>query len=327
MDKKKYFIITIDTEGDNLWKWKKEDPITTENAKFLQRFQNLCDRYGFKPVWLSNYEMLNDSFYVNFISKVVNNNCGEIGMHLHAWYSKPDFELSDHYDGAPYLIEYPVEIMEAKIEYMTHLIESRVGIKPVSHRAGRWAINETYIRILIKNGYKVDCSITPGIDWSKCPGGLAGMKGCNYVDFPHNEFWIPIGNENSRLLEIPVTVYKSHKLYLPERKKIKDTLAATYRMIVGTNIWLRPENNNKKQMIELISRIENSDANYIMFMIHSSELMPGGSPTFKTSEEIENLYRNLNYLFEKLSHSFSGITLQEYYDVNQNDISAVKSLQ
>ena len=171
MDKKKYFIITIDTEGDNLWKWKKEDPITTENAKFLQRFQNLCDRYGFKPVWLSNYEMLNDSFYVNFISKVVNNNCGEIGMHLHAWYSKPDFELSDHYDGAPYLIEYPVEIMEAKIEYMTHLIESRVGIKPVSHRAGRWAINETYIRILIKNGYKADCAITPGIDWSKCPGG------------------------------------------------------------------------------------------------------------------------------------------------------------
>ncbi|WP_395754844.1 hypothetical protein [Edwardsiella ictaluri] len=49
------FIITIDTEGDNLW--QNHDRITTENARYLPRFQLLCEKYGFKPVYLTNYEM------------------------------------------------------------------------------------------------------------------------------------------------------------------------------------------------------------------------------------------------------------------------------
>lgn len=54
------FLITIDTEGDNLW--QKHDSITTENARYLPRFQQLCEKYGFKPVYLTNYEMAIDPF-------------------------------------------------------------------------------------------------------------------------------------------------------------------------------------------------------------------------------------------------------------------------
>lgn len=53
----KHFIITVDTEGDNLWEYKKGTPIGTENAKYLPRFQSLCEKYGFKPVYLTNYEV------------------------------------------------------------------------------------------------------------------------------------------------------------------------------------------------------------------------------------------------------------------------------
>ena len=53
--KKPAFIITIDTEGDNLW--QNHRVIKTENARYLARFQTLCERFGFKPVWLTNYEM------------------------------------------------------------------------------------------------------------------------------------------------------------------------------------------------------------------------------------------------------------------------------
>ena len=67
----KYFIITIDTEGDNLWRWKPGQEITTKNVRYLARFQELCSRYGFKPVWLSNWEMINDSSFVEFINKNV----------------------------------------------------------------------------------------------------------------------------------------------------------------------------------------------------------------------------------------------------------------
>ena len=50
------FIITVDTEGDNLWRWKKGEPITTNNVHFIPRFQELCEEFGFKPVYLTKYK-------------------------------------------------------------------------------------------------------------------------------------------------------------------------------------------------------------------------------------------------------------------------------
>jgi len=43
---KKKFIITIDTEGDNLWEWKEGMPLGTENVNCLPRFQKLCNKYN-----------------------------------------------------------------------------------------------------------------------------------------------------------------------------------------------------------------------------------------------------------------------------------------
>ena len=53
----RYFIITIDTEGDNLWSSPRR--ITTRNSLYLTRFQQLCEEYGFLPTYLTNWEMVN----------------------------------------------------------------------------------------------------------------------------------------------------------------------------------------------------------------------------------------------------------------------------
>ena len=65
----KSFLISIDTEGDNLWAWKKGDIITTNNACFLERFQSLCNEFGFKPTYLTNYEMAKSQEFVKFAKK------------------------------------------------------------------------------------------------------------------------------------------------------------------------------------------------------------------------------------------------------------------
>ena len=31
----RYFIITVDTEGDNQWNWQSGDEITTKNATYI----------------------------------------------------------------------------------------------------------------------------------------------------------------------------------------------------------------------------------------------------------------------------------------------------
>src|SRR6266487_4602168 len=72
------FIITIDTEGDDLWARPRE--ITTRNAEYLPRFQSLCERFGFKPVYLTNYEMAMSDVFVEFARDVLARGAGEVGM-------------------------------------------------------------------------------------------------------------------------------------------------------------------------------------------------------------------------------------------------------
>jgi hypothetical protein len=55
MDNRAAFLITVDTEGDNLWARPRE--LTTHNAAWLPRFQALCERYGLKPTYLTAWEM------------------------------------------------------------------------------------------------------------------------------------------------------------------------------------------------------------------------------------------------------------------------------
>ncbi|VFS41716.1 lipopolysaccharide biosynthesis protein WalW [Enterobacter cancerogenus] len=72
--KKPAFIITIDTEGDNLW--QNHRVIKTENARYLARFQSLCERFGFKPVWLTNYEMAIEPVFIAFAKDVIARGAG-----------------------------------------------------------------------------------------------------------------------------------------------------------------------------------------------------------------------------------------------------------
>src|SRR6185295_9776816 len=183
------FIITIDTEGDNLWARPRE--ITTRNAECLPRFQALCERFEFKPVYLTNYEMARSRFFVGFARDVIARGAGEVGMHLHAWYSPPFVPLSSddmHYQ--PYLIEYPEAVIRDKIRFLTDMLEDRFERKMLSHRAGRWAFDARYAAALLEAGYRVDCSVTPGVDWRRNPGATNGRGGADYRHFPAQPYFL-----------------------------------------------------------------------------------------------------------------------------------------
>lgn len=287
MSEKKYFIITIDTEGDDLWGWKEGTKIKTENVLCLQRFQDLCNRYDFKPTWLSNWEMVNDDRFVTFAKKHLARKQCEIGMHLHAWNTPPEYELPKAENaGLPYLIEYPTDVMREKVAAMTKLIESRFGKRPVVHRAGRWAMNDDYFEILHEHGYIADCSVTPYINWASSVGRTADCPGPDYSK-EKNEISVRKG-----VVEIPVTT-----LRLMDSNKV---------------IWLRPNRKNLEDMLYLIEQNNRSSSDYLMFMIHSSELMPGGSPTFKTEGGIEILYEHLGIIFDETAKNYVGAGLEEY---------------
>lgn len=310
------FLITIDTEGDNLW--SKPQNIKTKNALFLPRFQELCDKYGLLPTYLTNYEMALSSQFQNFAFDVLDRNVGEIGMHLHAWNSPPIYKLTDNdYKSQPYLIEYPEKIIFEKISYLTGLLEDTFGVKMVSHRAGRWAFNELYYENLIKFGYKIDCSVTPFIYWQ---GNLGEKGNVNYTKFPNKAYYPDYYNisveGDSSLLEVPMTIVPSQRPFVNKLKSMfikSSSMSSMVNYLFPEYIWLRPNGRNLHDMLYILNKAIFENWSYVMFMIHSSELMPSGNPTFRSKQDIEKLYRDLDILFNFASSKFKSMTLNDYY--------------
>lgn len=298
----KYFIITVDTEGDNLWDYSSGKTITTNNSAYIPRFQELCDDFRFPPVYLTNYEMLMDDNYVNYVKEWSSINKCEVGIHLHAWNNPPLFELPDIYHGNPYLIEYPKNVMREKFDVLYNLFIQKLDTKPKSHRAGRWAMDSQYFSLLSSYGILIDCSITPGIDWTTSKGRT--INGPNYSNYPTWPYF------DSGVYEVPVPIMRiHHSKYGSLRHRIRT-------LVLGDRVWLRPATQTTEMMKKFLVSHYKTKSDYVEFMIHSSELMPGGSPYFKDNNSIEKLYSKMNEVFSYAQQlGYVGITLYDYYKI------------
>ncbi len=298
---KKYFIITVDTEGDNLWDWKEGLDITTQNAQFIPRFQSLCEKYGFKPCYFTNYEMALNKKWTDFGRKKAQDGLCEIGMHIHAWNSPPEYHLENRYGGNSYITEYPYEVIDEKIAFITKLLSEQFDCKITSARSGRWATNDDYFSALYQHGYTADCSVTPKLDLSAIPG-CSKNCGNDYSKTKINPYYVING-----LLEIPMTTRKYRRL---AKGSIRHKLSA---LIKGEQIWLRPYDKDLEKLLYTSQRVLKEGSLYLEFMVHSSELMPGGSPYFKTDDDVEELYYILNNYFSYIAdNDFISVTPQEF---------------
>jgi len=314
------FLVTIDTEGDNLW--ARQANITTENARFLPRFQALCEKYGIRPTWLTNWEMAVAPAYQAFAKNILTRNAGEIGMHLHAWNSPPLEPLTaDDNLHHPYLIEYPQSMIQRKVAMMTDTLEETFGVKMVSHRAGRFSFNEIYARVLVEHGYLVDGSVTPNVSWKGYKGDPNGNGGTDFSKFPQHAYLVDLDDVrrpgDSPLLEIPVSVTEPYfseaaraarkaLQKLPLGKKVANRLFPSLA-------WLYPKGKNHRMLPRLLQTVLHEGRDFAEFMIHSSELMPGGSPNFPHHKSIENLYDALESLFAQAQAMFEPMTMHEYH--------------
>lgn len=315
-----FLLVTIDTEGDAIW--ARPPTVTTKNAAFLPRFQALCEAYGLRPTYLTNYEMARSPVFRELGIDILERKVGEIGMHLHAWDSPPDYPLTANdrlYH--PYLIEYPTHVMVSKVAYLTDLLEDTFGVRMVSHRSGRWSFDATYARVLLERGYRVDCSVTPYVSWRWTPGDPRREGGTDFSSFPDSAYFLDLEDISragpSALLEVPVTIVPTrpvaHRL-IPRLFPSPTLTGRAVRRLFPVR-WLRPNGRNLDHLLRIVDRAVVEKRPYLEFMLHSSELMPGGSPTFRDEESIETLYRDLEQLLEHATRFFQGATLAQFDDL------------
>jgi hypothetical protein len=309
------FLITIDTEGDNLWAGPRQ--LTTRNSHYLPRFQALCERFGLKPTYLTDYEMALCPVFAKFAADACRRNAAEIGAHLHPWNTPPLRPLTEDDDRyMPYATEYPPGLIAEKLAVLTDLLVSRFSAGMTSHRAGRWGFDGRYARVLAEAGYLVDCSVTPGISWKLSPGRPGGAGGPDYTSAPRDAYFLDFDDirrpGSSTLLEAPVTIMAAApklverlRQSLPQRAYLRRALSRIYPPLV----WLRPNGKNLRQMLAALAMAVQEERSHVEFMLHSSELMPGGSPYFPDAESIEALYRDLDVLFAAAARACRPCTL------------------
>jgi hypothetical protein len=319
--KRPSFLVTIDTEGDNLW--ARPQMVTTRNSLFLPRFQQLCESHGLRPTYLTTWEMAQCADFREFATDAIRRDRAEIGMHLHAWSTPPSAPLTDDDNRhMPYLDEYPRAQMAAKIDAMTEKLEDTFDVTITSHRAGRWGFSATYARLLAERGYRVDCSVTPHVSWRSCPGDPCGSGGPDYAEYPSAAYRLDLDDirlsGSSPLVEVPVTTFPR-----PQRSRIewarrracgRRLLALAIDRLFPRTDWLRPDGRNGDRLPSLLEAACSEGRDYVQFMLHSSELMPGGSPRFPSRRSVEALYEDLARLFSAAAGAFAGRTLSEYRD-------------
>lgn len=260
-------IITVDTEADN--QWEARGLVTIENVFALPRFQTLCEKYNIVPTYFATYEVAADAKAAAMLKEWQERGRAEVGAHLHPW-TTPPFAESEK--GKSFPGELSDESLRTKFAALTELITTAIG-KPTSYRAGRWGFDERQAKLLAEFGYIVDSSITPGISWRGTQGLEGGVGGPDFTSEAVAPHRLPSG-----VLEVPMTIVP----------------AGLFRRLR----WLRIfENTTFSRLRTVLNAAKRRGLPAVVFMIHSSELVAGGSPYVRDARALEAVYARLEELF------------------------------
>jgi hypothetical protein len=261
----------------------------------------LWNKYNIKPVYFVSPEVLQNDDCCRVLKQEIRL-CAEIGAHLHSEYIEPQKKYEGfagtQSDEFP-CFAYSREVELAKIKNLTELIAKKLGVKPVSYRAARYGADLDTIKSLEELDYKIDSSVTPGIDWSDKGGPDHSRAPGQPYFISANDYYLAgkVG-----VLEVPITILGKRFVFLPDRWFY-------YR-------WLRPTHMMVFEMKVLAGEFIRDYAEPVLnLMFHSMEVIPGRTPFVRTKlghkMYLNRLVSILRYLAKM---GFQSKTLAEVYE-------------
>lgn len=312
-------IVTVDTEAD--YQWRRALVVTTENILYLRPFQELCARFGVRPTYLITSEIALDPRGGRFLKPLVDEGLAEVGAHLHPWTTPPFFDTAGlRYNDPVHLFpsELGSELFRMKMENLTGQIFSVLGTMPRSYRAGRFGYDDTCAATLSRLGYLVDSSVTPLVSWRE----VRDVENGGWPDFSKKSlFPYSTVTDGFPFLEIPITIaYTSRLLQKHPRLSNLHNLCVRIAGRVGRfsprplqPFWLRPlPGMGLKDLAGVWRAAERLGAPFGVMMLHSSELMPAGSPYRPSVASVNALLELLEGFFKFVRNTGAGsVTLFE----------------
>ena len=290
--------VTIDTEEDDWGSYAREGA-TAENIRLLPWLQEHFDRFGVRPTYLVNRPPLLDARSVEVLGHLAERPDIEIGTHCHPW-NTPPFTPRDRRTSM--MCNLPVEVNRGKIREMTGLIERKLGVRSRTFRAGRWGFGPTVAEALHAEGYAIDASVSPLIDWS--PIGGADFSDAPLLPYRCHPRRPLTPDPTGPLLELPTTVsfLRGDPKRLGQlRHRLEESFVSRLKLVgfldrtgILTRRWLSPELSTGSEMIRLAEAATRRGVEFLSLIFHSSTLLPGATPFVMDEHQQERFLRDLN---------------------------------
>jgi hypothetical protein len=188
----------------------------------------------------------------------------------------------------------------AKLAVLGELIGERFGTAPTIYKAGRYGIGPNTATILEEQGYEVDLSVCPRMDYSH-------EGGPDFSAFSPRPYWF---GQRRRLLELPLTVGFSgtfrrwgpglHRALAHPRLAPTHAIGLLARLRLLDKVWLSPEGYRSDELRRLAGTLWRDGLRIFSFALHSPSAEPGHTPYVRSTHELTEFLSRCRRLFDLL---------------------------
>jgi hypothetical protein len=186
-------------------------------------------------------------------------------------------------------------------------IGEQFGSRPVVYKAGRYGLGPRTAAILEEQGYEVDLSVCPHMDYS-------AEGGPDFTSHSDRPYWF---GARRRLLELPLTVgftgllRRMGKEVYPalSRPPLVRLRAAGVlsRLKLLNRVWLSPEGHLLSETLDLLRALHRDGARIFSFAFHSPSLQVGNTPYVTTNQELEGFLSHCKSFFDYFFATLGGM--------------------
>lgn len=289
-------IVVIDTEEEFDWSRNFSRANTAVTAmRHIRRVQEIFDRYGITPVYVIDYPVASNPEGYEPLQEIHAAGRCLIGAHLHPWVNPPYDEDVTRFNSFPGNLPAPLEA--AKLRVLRDCIGERFGLPPVIYKAGRYGIGSRTADILLGEGFEVDLSVCPFMDYSH-EGG---------PDFSQQSYW-PYWVRSRQLLELPLTVGYAgllrrwgrtiHGMASSGFLNSCRAVGLLARSQLVNKVWLTPEGFLSSEHRKLTKALYSDGLRVFSFAFHSPSVEPGHTPYVASQRDLEIFLSRCEQFFD-----------------------------
>lgn len=300
------FIVVVDTEEEFDWSaGVSRENTSVQGMNSIGRLQTVFDEYRIKPVYVVDYPVASQPDGYRPLQEIHQDGRCVIGSHLHPWVTPPYSEAVSSRNSFPGNLE--KELESRKLQLLGELIGERFGAAPTVYKAGRYGVGCNTAAILEEQGYEVDLSVCPHMDYS-------AEGGPDFRRLTAQPYWFGVEN---RLLELPLTVGFTgplrrwgaaiHRTLLHNGGFPYTGLGTLGRLGLLNKAWLSPEGHQTFELLQLIRTLWRDGQRIFSFTLHSPSAAPGNTPYVRSDEELTEFLSRCRTVFDLLVGELQAI--------------------